>query len=412
MHHAAARQAASGAPDRPAWRSRSPPPASHAGRRRRRAPPASGRSSAPRAPGRGRYPRSRCPWARDRAGRDGAPIACAARRAGCASPRPRDCEACRSCRGPLDGGLEAALQFRARLMTMAGYQVIIDHARRLHEGINRGGTDKAKALRLQRFGNGLRAGRLGRHRLKGFVAVDLGTPVKEGPQECRQMCAFREFQDRARIVDGGLDLESIAHDPGIGHQPGDVFGAVAGDALGGEAVECAPEILALFQDRQPRKAGLEALQDELFKERPVVWLRHTPFLVVVARVNGLGDPDPRAAHELRRRHDTPVATAGASSKFAQSGLRSVMATPPAMRLVPLAAASAARSRRTSASASLPATEPTEPMTAAPAVISAPASSGASPTMATMRLRACERFCMRLTTSWPTKQPLANDTPLS
>src|SRR5262249_28697748 len=298
------------------------------------------------------------------------------------------------------------------LVTMAGYQVIVDHARRLHEGIDSGGTDKAKPLRLQRFGDGFRGGRLGRHRLEAFVTVDLRTPVNEVPQECRQRRVVHEFQYRARIVDGGFNLEPIAHDPGVGHQPGNVFGAIAGDAFGGEAVERTPEIVALFQDRQPREASLEALPHELFKQAPVVWLRHTPFLVVVAGVNGLGDADPRTALKLRRRHDAPLPAAGASSKFAQSGLRSAMATSPAIKRVPLAAASAARSRRTSASASLPATEPTVPMTAAPAVMAAPASRGASPTMATMRLRTCERFCMRLTTSWPTKQPLANDTPWS
>ena len=66
-----------------------------------------------------------------------------------------------------------------------------------------------------------------------------------------------------------------------------------------------------------------------------------------------------------------------------------------------------------ASACRPATEPTVPITAAPAVISAPGCSSAGPAASTgtTRLRTCARCCMRLTTSWPTKQPLVKDTPL-
>ena len=43
---------------------------------------------------------------------------------------------------------------------------------------------------------------------------------------------------------------------------------------------------------------------------------------------------------------------------------------------------------------------------------APDGSGASPSIGTTRLRALPRCCMRLTTSWPTKQPLSKETPLS
>src|SRR5581483_8020994 len=191
-----------------------------------------------------------------------------------------------------------------------------------------------------------------------------------------------EFQERAGVVDRRLDLEPVAHDAGVGHQAGDVLGPVAGDALGLEAVEGASEVVALLEDGEPRQPGLETLQHQLLEQHPVVRLGHAPLLVVVARIDGLGDAGPGAARDLGRRHDW------------------------------LAAASAARSSRTSASASLPATEPMPPITAAPATISAPGASGASPRTGTTRLRTVARFCMRLTTSWPTKQPLVKDTPCS
>ena len=60
-------------------------------------------------------------------------------------------------------------------------QVVVDHARRLHEGIDRRRTDEAEAFRLQRLGDGLGGRRLGRHRLEARVPVDLRAPVEEIP---------------------------------------------------------------------------------------------------------------------------------------------------------------------------------------------------------------------------------------
>ena len=67
-----------------------------------------------------------------------------------------------------------------------------------------------------------------------------------------------------------------------------------------------------------------------------------------------------------------AAAAGTRSNVAQSGLRSVMATPSGrQRCSPFAAASATRSSRTRASACVPRDRADVPMTAAPALTSAP-----------------------------------------
>src|SRR6185503_3905073 len=65
-------------------------------------------------------------------------------------------------------------------------------------------------------------------------------------------------------------------------------GLVAGDDLGAEAVEGTAKVVAFAQNGDPRQPGLEAVEDELFVERPVVIFRHTPFLVVIGDVERVG----------------------------------------------------------------------------------------------------------------------------
>ena len=60
------------------------------------------------------------------------------------------------------------------------------------------------------------------------------------------------------LRDNGLD------DAGIGHQPGPVGLAIAGDLFGIEAVEGFAEGVALPQDGDPRQPRLEAIQHQLF----------------------------------------------------------------------------------------------------------------------------------------------------
>src|SRR5262249_5677975 len=48
-----------------------------------------------------------------------------------------------------------------------------------------------------------------------------------------------------------------------------------------KAVERAAKILPLAQDGDPRKPGLEAVQDQLLVKRPVVIFRNAPFVVVI-----------------------------------------------------------------------------------------------------------------------------------
>jgi hypothetical protein len=66
---------------------------------------------------------------------------------------------------------------------MAVDEVIVDHAGRLHESVDRGRADEAETLGLEGLGYRLGHGRLGRHRLEARVMVDLRAPIEEGPNE-------------------------------------------------------------------------------------------------------------------------------------------------------------------------------------------------------------------------------------
>src|SRR5687767_4874693 len=71
-----------------------------------------------------------------------------------------------------------------------------------------------------------------------------------------------EFQERPGIADCRLDLETIADDAGVLHQPLDVAFAEFSDAFRVEAGECGAVAVTLVENRGPRQARLRALQDQ------------------------------------------------------------------------------------------------------------------------------------------------------
>ena len=86
----------------------------------------------------------------------------------------------------------------------------------------------------------------------------------------------------------------MADDPRVRKQPVDISVVIAGDLPRIEAIEGAPEVVALAQDRQPRQAGLEALQAQLLEQPPVVVDRVAPLVVVVRAVQRVAGRPPAA----------------------------------------------------------------------------------------------------------------------
>jgi hypothetical protein len=139
--------------------------------------------------------------------------------------------------------------------------------------------------------------------------VDDRPPVQEIPEKGRKARALRELQIGLCVVDRRFDLQSVAHDSGVRHQSRLVAISITRNALGIEVVEGGAEGGSFPEDGQPGQPRLEAFQDQLLEQPPVVGMRHAPFLVVVARIFGVGDATPRTAHELAVRFTLHVADA-------------------------------------------------------------------------------------------------------
>jgi len=81
------------------------------------------------------------------------------------------------------------------------------------------------------------------------------------PDELVEGSSFvAECECPARIRDRSLDLAAMADDPCVLQQACDVSVAELGHRFGIEPGEGRAEVLSFAQDRQPRKAGLEALE--------------------------------------------------------------------------------------------------------------------------------------------------------
>src|SRR5689334_3379607 len=262
-------------------------------------------------------------------------------------------------------------------MAIAADEMIVDHADRLHEGIDDGRPAKLETALRQFLGYCARDRGFGRHLTDAAKAIDLGTAVHEVPQQFgKARPLFHHLEPGARREHRAFDLGAVANDAGIAHQPFDLRASVARDLFRIEAVEGAAEILAFAQDRNPGQAGLETVEHELFVKRAIIIFGHAPFLIVIGDIERvlLG---PRTAQEIVESlivHSAALISPG-NEKRAQSGLMRRMGMPPAASAS--GSASATRSRRISAMPRPRAAEPMVPTWRSPAVIGVPFS-GAAP----------------------------------
>src|SRR5215470_269642 len=266
-------------------------------------------------------------------------------------------------------------------MPVAGHQMIVDHADSLHEGVDDGRADELETAAGKFFRNLARYRGFRRHLFGAAEIVHLRLAVEKIPEQAREAGSLlHHLEVGARGQDGTFDLQSIAHDAGILHQPLDLLRRIAGDLGGLEVVEGAAKIIALAQYRDPGQTGLEAIENELLVERTVVVFRHAPLLVVIGDIErvllGPGTALEAVGVEEGRVHSAAFASPG-NAKRAQAGLASRNSTPPATSGEPAASASAARSRRSIARPRPCAVEPSVPTAFSPALTWAPAS-GAKP----------------------------------
>src|SRR5208282_5928402 len=110
---------------------------------------------------------------------------------------------------------------------------------------------------------------------------------------------------RLRVRDGCGDFATMADNPGVIKQPGDVGVIETRDHARVEARKRPSEAFAFSQDSKPGKTGLEPFEAELLEHPLIVADRQPPFAVVVGLVLG-----------CRRSPPTPGYTVFADNKVA------------------------------------------------------------------------------------------------
>ena len=212
--------------------------------------------------------------------------------------------------------------------------MIVDEAHGLHEGVDRGRTDKTPAAFLQvlrdrrrRVCLAERAQRIVIELRRSRIGARLPRPEIGG----KRTEFLPQFEGAPGVVDRRVDLAAMPNDPGVLHQPLDVGLVEFGDPLEVEACEGGAEILTLAQDRQPRKAGLEAFKADFLEQARIGVNRTAPFVVVIGEVIVLvvvpeaAQVSVRSLDQSIMRHDSlHVATTRA---FYQSRRRSEALTP-------------------------------------------------------------------------------------
>ena len=142
---------------------------------------------------------------------------------------------------------------------------------------------------------------------------------RDGRRSLRR--ALEQAQVRLRVADGGRDLGSIADDPGIVHQAGDVRRVERRHDRRVEATKGLGKRRSLVEDRGPGEARLEGFQREALEERAVVANLDNPLVIVIADHGRIGG-DRAAPPATGSIPDASAARMGPSSSGRQSSLGS------------------------------------------------------------------------------------------
>jgi len=90
----------------------------------------------------------------------------------------------------------------------------------------------------------------------------------------------------------------VTNDPLVRQQLRDIARREPRNGIDLEVRECAAEVLALPEDREPTQPRLEAFEADLLEEAPIVFDRLPPLTIVILDVERIR-PAPPAAVDLR-----------------------------------------------------------------------------------------------------------------
>jgi glycyl-tRNA synthetase alpha chain len=161
-------------------------------------------------------------------------------------------------------------------------RVIHDHATGLHIGVADGRADKGETSLFQRLAHGLGLRGNCRHLAALAKVIDLRHAADEGPEQRHRIV---QLEPGLGILTYGLELETVADDPGVLHQGFlDIRIRERRQALHIEVEQNLAVALTLLQHGDPRQPGLKAFEQQQLEQRLRVALRHAPFVVVVSDI--------------------------------------------------------------------------------------------------------------------------------
>ena len=180
---------------------------------------------------------------------------------------------------------------------MAPDQVVVDDPDRLHEGVDGRRAHERPTPSLEVFSHG---GSLADH-----AEPDQLPPVRQPGSEPhnwlerpdvvgKTLELVFELEAPAGVVDGRLDLRSVADDAGIAQKPLDPTGVEPRDRGDVESLESPTKALPLAEEGEPAQAGLKSFQGDDLKQAPVVSNGSSPFEIVVSPIEGIVGAPPAA----------------------------------------------------------------------------------------------------------------------
>src|SRR5208282_4134401 len=172
-------------------------------------------------------------------------------------------------------------------MPEASYQVVVDHPDCLHEGVAYRRPNELESAPEQVLAHGVRFGRSRRNLLQRLPGIPAGLSTDEAPDVGVKAAEFLLHSEKGlRVLDGGGELEPVAHDAGVGKERPDFTGVVTRDLPGIEVVEGTAVVGTLVQNGGPTQASLSAFENQELEEGPIVMAGHPPLLIVVLDVEG------------------------------------------------------------------------------------------------------------------------------
>src|SRR5881394_1312505 len=189
-------------------------------------------------------------------------------------------------------------------MSRTRYEMVVDHAGRLHQRVTDGRADEFESafnqIPAHRVGFGCARRQLSHSSPTILFRFD-AEKTPEVSVETAEL--FPDREKRFRILDCRRNLQPVPHDPGVAEQPFHIARAVARDLFRAKSVERLAIVFPFLENRCPAQSGLCALEDQKLKQLSIVMNRHAPFLIVVGEVWFVNRPGT-TRHRSRSKRST------------------------------------------------------------------------------------------------------------